>query len=129
MHKVIKEQQIFQASLLPIDQAIQWAQNNQQTYKEELLNDLKRQGTTAASELDPAIMGLPAEAGQSAINEVSFYTNGDFTDLCLGPHVAATDKVGYFKLLRVSGAYWRGQKRPSSTPTHLRSGFCNPSRT
>lgn len=110
MHKVIKEQQVFQASLLPIDQAIQWAQNNQQTYKEELLNDLKRQGTTAASELDPAIMGLPAEAGQSAINEVSFYTNGDFTDLCLGPHVAATDKVGYFKLLRVSGAYWRGQK-------------------
>jgi len=41
---------------------------------------------------------------------VSFYRNGDFTDLCRGPHVEATNKVGAFKLMRVAGAYWRGKE-------------------
>ena len=110
MHKIIKEKQTFQFSLLAIDKAIEWAQNNQQTYKQELLNDLKRRGTTAAGALDPATMGLPADADKAAVDQVSFYSNGDFTDLCLGPHVANTHEVGSFKLLRVSGAYWRGQE-------------------
>ena len=110
MHKIIKEEQVFQASLLPIDQAIQWAQSNQQTYKEELLNDLKRQGTTAAKEINPTAMGLPAGNDSGGASEVGFYVNGDFTDLCLGPHVKHTGLVGAFKLLRVSGAYWRGQE-------------------
>jgi threonyl-tRNA synthetase len=55
------------------------------------------------------------EEGQVKIGEVvSIYRNdGMFTDLCLGPHVASTSKIGHFKLLRVSGAYWRGDdKRP-----------------
>ncbi len=55
-------------------------------------------------------MGTIAESG-SAVENVSFYKNGDFTDLCRGPHVESTGKVGAFKLLRVSGAYWRGNEK------------------
>ncbi len=44
---------------------------------------------------------------------VSFYTHGSFSDLCRGPHVPSTGKLGHFKLLSVAGAYWRGdEKRP-----------------
>jgi threonyl-tRNA synthetase len=42
--------------------------------------------------------------------EVSFYIDGPFTDLCAGPHVADTGKIGPFKLMRVAGAYWRGDE-------------------
>ncbi|MCA9341796.1 threonine--tRNA ligase, partial [Candidatus Saccharibacteria bacterium] len=46
----------------------------------------------------------------AAVNDVSFYTDGDFTDLCRGPHAESTGKVGAFKLMRVAGAYWRGKE-------------------
>ena len=59
---------------------------------------------------DAAELGTIAE-GTSAIENVSFYKNGDFTDLCRGPHVESTGKVGAFKLMRVSGAYWRGNEK------------------
>ncbi len=85
MRKVIASDVPFERFEKPVDEAITWAQAVKQPYKEELLNDLKRSGTS-----------------------VSFYKNGDFTDLCRGPHVESTGKVGAFKLLRVSGAYWRG---------------------
>jgi threonyl-tRNA synthetase len=55
------------------------------------------------------------EEGQVKVGEVvTLYRNdGHFTDLCLGPHVESTSRIGFFKLLRVSGAYWRGdEKRP-----------------
>src|SRR5204862_3980607 len=81
-----------------------------QPYKEELLNDLKRAGTTVAKELDAEELGLATE-GQAKVEKVSFYKNGDFTDLCRGPHVASTGKVGAFQLQRVSGAYWRGNEK------------------
>ena len=110
MHKVIKDNQAFERSQKPIDKAITWAKDHKQPYKEELLNDLKRAGTTFAKELDAAELGLEA-AGDSKVEDVSFYTNGDFTDLCRGPHVESTGKVGAFKLLRVSGAYWRGNEK------------------
>ena len=109
MRKIIKEGQAFKASSLSIDEGLAWARKQGQTYKEELLNDLKRQGTTAVKDLDPAAMGLPGD-GEAAVDEVGFYTNGDFTDLCRGPHVENTGEVGAFKLLRVSGAYWRGRE-------------------
>jgi threonyl-tRNA synthetase len=47
----------------------------------------------------------------SAVENVSFYKDGDFTDLCRGPHVESTGKVGAFKLMRVAGAYWRGNEK------------------
>ena len=42
--------------------------------------------------------------------EVSLYTDGDFTDLCRGPHIVSTGQVTAFKLLSVAGAYWRGNE-------------------
>jgi threonyl-tRNA synthetase len=100
----------FERFEMPIDQAIEWARQNNQPYKEELLNDLKRSGTTIAKDLDAAELGLAAE-GAAAVETVSFYKNGNFVDLCRGPHVANTKDVGAFKLLRVAGAYWRGNDK------------------
>ena len=100
----------FEHFEMPIDQAIEWARANNQPYKEELLNDLKRAGTTVAKDLDSAELGL-ATNGETAVENVSFYKNGNFVDLCRGPHVANTKDVGAFKLLRVAGAYWRGNEK------------------
>ncbi|HVX48236.1 MAG TPA: threonine--tRNA ligase [Candidatus Saccharimonadales bacterium] len=111
MRKVIGEDQAFERSEKPIDEAVKWAREAGQPYKEELLNDLKRSGTTVAKDLDREEMGTIAGGSDSAVDTVSFYTNGDFTDLCRGPHVESTGKVGAFKLLRVSGAYWRGNEK------------------
>lgn len=110
MRRIISESQDFERFTMPIDQAIAWAQTNSQPYKEELLNDLKREGTTIAKDLDAAEMGTIAD-GDAALEEVGFYKNGDFVDLCRGPHVANTKEVGVFKLMRVAGAYWRGNEK------------------
>lgn len=109
MKKVIVASQPFERLTMPIDEAIAWAKEHGQPYKLELLNDLKRAGTTVAKDLDVDELGLQGD-GTSKVEEVSFYKNGDFTDLCRGPHVENTDKVGAFKLMRVSGAYWRGKE-------------------
>ena len=109
MRSVINASHPFEKSTMPIDEAIDWAAKTGQPYKQELLNDLKRAGTTAAKDLDTAELGLSTE-GEAAVGEVSFYTNGPFTDLCRGPHVASTNKIGAFKLMRVAGAYWRGKE-------------------
>jgi threonyl-tRNA synthetase len=110
MRRIITEAQDFERFTMPVDEAIAWAKGNGQPYKEELLNDLKRSGTTVAKDLDKEALGTIAE-GESAVDEVSFYKNGDFTDLCRGPHVANTKEVGAFKLMRVAGAYWRGNEK------------------
>ncbi len=109
MRKIISENQVFTRSTKPIDEAITWSKESGQPYKEELLNDLKRAGTTVAKDLSSDELGTIAE-GDAQVDEVSFYTNGDFTDLCRGPHVESTGKVGAFKLMRVAGAYWRGKE-------------------
>lgn len=110
MRSIIAQKQEFVRSTMSTDEAIRWAQDEEQPYKEELLNDLKRSGTTLAKDLDASAMGTIA-SGDAAVNEVSFYTNGDFTDLCRGPHVTNTGEVGAFKLMRVAGAYWRGNEK------------------
>ncbi len=114
MRVVIGAKQPFERSTKPVDEALAWAHESHQPYKIELLNDLKREGTTLAKDLDTTMMGLPAgilgATSAQTVTEVSFYTNGDFTDLCRGPHVESTDKVGAFKLMRVAGAYWRGKE-------------------
>lgn len=109
MRKIIDVNDTFQKTEKPIAEALDWAQKAGQPYKEELLNDLGRAGTTVAKELDMSEIGT-ASAGDSVVKKVSFYTNGDFTDLCRGPHVETTGAVGAFKLLRVAGAYWRGKE-------------------
>ena len=115
MKNIIKENQIFDKSEKKIDDAMDWAKKAKQPYKLELLNDLKREGTTLARELDATMMGLPAgisgvSSPRAEVGSVTFYTNGDFVDLCRGPHVESTGKVGAFKLMRVAGAYWRGKE-------------------
>jgi len=109
MQKIIKATEPFERLEMPILDAIDWARQNEQPYKEELLNDLQRAGTTVAKDLDAAELGLPAD-GSGKVDKVSFYRNGDFTDLCRGPHVESTNMVGAFKLMRVAGAYWRGKE-------------------
>ena len=109
MRGIIAQDQQFEHFELPVDKAIAWAKDAKQPYKLELLNDLKRAGTTVAKDLNADELGTIAE-GDSSVDNVSFYKNGDFTDLCRGPHVASTGKVGAFKLMRIAGAYWRGKE-------------------
>ena len=119
MRSIINKDYEFVRSEKPIDEALAWAKEADQPYKTELLNDLKREGTTLASELDATMMGMELPAGISgsahmdvkSVVDVSFYTDGDFTDLCRGPHAESTGKVGAFKLMRVAGAYWRGNEK------------------
>jgi len=109
MRGIINYGDDFIKSEMLIDEAIDWAKQSNQPYKEELLNDLKRSGTTVAKDLDVSELGLATD-GEAAIESVSFYKNGNFVDLCRGPHVVNTKDVGAFKLLRVAGAYWRGKE-------------------
>jgi len=109
MQKIIGENQPINRVEMGIDEAIDWAKSTNQPYKEELLNDLKRAGTTVAKDLNKDEMGTIA-SGDAQVDTVTFYDNGDFRDLCRGPHVENTGKVGAFKLMRVAGAYWRGKE-------------------
>ena len=69
-------------------EALDWARDNHQDYKIELINELPE--------------------GEN----ITFYDMGDlFTDLCKGPHVADLSKTGHFKLIRLAGAYWRGDEK------------------
>ncbi len=109
MREIINFGDAFEKSEMPIDQAIKWAQDSGQPYKEELLNDLKRSGTTSANDIDKDELGVATD-GESAVSSVTFYKNGKFTDLCRGPHLETTKDAGVFKLMRVAGAYWRGKE-------------------
>lgn len=103
MAKIIKEDYEFEQYDLSIDEAIVWAKEHNQDYKASLLNDLKTKGTTAVSDIDEDTIEVGADSA-------SFYRDGDFEDLCRGPHVASTGKVGVFKLMSLAGAYWRGDE-------------------
>lgn len=109
MRKVIAENQTFEQFDMPIEQAIEWGKSENQPYKLELLHDLQREGTTVAKDLNVEELGTKSSNG-SKVTHVSFYRNGDFTDLCRGPHLESTGQVGAFSLIRVSGAYWRGKE-------------------
>jgi threonyl-tRNA synthetase len=124
MRNIIKTDEPFERIEMPINEAIKWAQDNNQPYKLELLNDLKRAGTTLAKDLDPEELGTISH-GESAVEEVSFYKNGDFMDLCRGPHVESTGKVGAFKLNKLSGVYWRGNDKNRQMQRLYGLGFEN----
>ena len=87
MKKIAKEDQKLERFELPKEEALAWAKENGEIYKEELINDLPE--------------------GEI----ISFYKQGDFTDLCRGPHLLSTKKVKAVKLLSVAGAYWRGDEK------------------
>ena len=84
MKKIIKENLTLERFVLPRDEAVKFMEEKGEPYKVELINDLPE--------------------GE----EVSFYRQGDFVDLCAGAHLFSTGKVKAIKLLSCTGAYWRG---------------------
>lgn len=110
MKKIIAANYPFERRDVPIEDAIAWAESNHQVFKLELLNDLKRSGTTVAKELIGEDLGSVTDR-DSKLKTVSLYSQGDYTDLCRGGHADSTGKVGAFKLMRVAGAYWRGDEK------------------
>ena len=86
MKKIIKEDLPLERYTLPRDEAIDLMKKMDEPYKVELIEELPE--------------------GE----EISFYKQGDFTDLCAGPHLMSTGKVKAVKLLSTSGAYWRGNE-------------------
>ena len=89
MERIIRDNQAFEHSTMPVPEAKEFFRERGQAYKVELIEDLER---------------------DTQAEHVSIYQNGDFIDLCEGPHVASTRAVGAFKLLRTAGAYWRGDE-------------------
>ena len=109
MRKIVAADYPFERRDVSVEEAIDWAISGDQSFKVELLNDLKRSGTTVASELAGEKMGSMSD-GDSKVETVSLYSQGDYTDLCRGGHVDSTGKVGAFKLTKTAGAYWRGNE-------------------
>ena len=109
MRKIVAANYPFERCDVPVEEAIDWAIKGDQSFKVELLNDLRRSGTTVASELAGEKMGSVSD-GDSKVETVSLYSQGDYTDLCRGGHVDSTGKVGAFKLTKTAGAYWRGNE-------------------
>ena len=109
MRKIVAANYPFERRDVSVEEAIDWAIKEDQSFKVELLNDLKRSGTTVASELAGEKMGSVSD-GDSKVETVSLYSQGDYTDLCRGGHVDSTGKVGAFKLTKTAGAYWRGDE-------------------
>ncbi len=95
MKAMIKSNVPFEQETWTFDAARTWFAERNQTFKLELIDGISDKDVSASDE------GV-AEEG------VSIYHNGDFTDLCKGPHIDKTGECRHFKLLRVSGAYWRG---------------------
>ena len=87
MKKIVKENLPLVRSTKPRDEAIAYFKEKDEPYKVELIED------------------LPEDS------EISFYTQGEFTDLCAGPHLMSTKYVKAFKLTSLAGAYWRGSEK------------------
>ena len=87
MKKIIKEGAEIKRFELPRAEAIKFMEERNEPYKVELIQD------------------LPEDA------VISFYSQGEFTDLCAGPHLMSTKQIKAFKLISSSGAYWRGSEK------------------
>ena len=84
MHKIVKEAHPVGRSLMSRNEAVKFFRDMGEEYKAEIIES------------------IPAD------QDLSLYAQGEFTDLCRGPHVPSTDKLRAFKLMKVAGAYWRG---------------------
>ena len=87
MSRIVKENLPITKSVMSRQEAIEFFKSKNEDYKVELIQD------------------LPEDA------VISCYSQGDFIDLCAGPHVASTGKVKAFKLQSIAGAYWRGDEK------------------
>lgn len=87
MKKIVKEDIALERFELPREEAIKFMEEKGEPYKVELIKDLPEDSV------------------------ISFYRQGEFTDLCAGPHLMSTKPVKAFKLMSVAGAYWRGNEK------------------
>ncbi|HSV20963.1 MAG TPA: threonine--tRNA ligase [Casimicrobiaceae bacterium] len=87
MTELARKDEPVQRSLMPRDEAVKFFENMGEHYKAEI------------------IASIPSD------EPISLYAEGDFIDLCRGPHVPSTGKLKVFKLMKVAGAYWRGDSR------------------
>ena len=87
MKKIVKEDLKIEQFTLPREEAVRFMEEKAEPYKVELIED------------------LPEDA------VISFYKQGEFTDLCAGPHLLSTKSVKAFKLTSLAGAYWRGSEK------------------
>lgn len=87
MHKIVNRAEKFVCREASREEALEWTKANGQDYKAELIAEIPE--------------------GE----KITFYAMGGFEDLCRGPHVEDTSKVGAFKLMRISGAYWKGDEK------------------
>ncbi len=101
MAKIVKENLPVKPFTLPRDEAIQLMKEKDEPYKVELIEDLP-EGET-----------------------ISFYTQGEFTDLCAGPHILYTKGVKAFKLTSIAGAYWRGSEKNKMLTRIYGTAFAN----
>lgn len=104
--KLIKENLAFHRNEMSLDDAIKFFKDKGQDFKVELLEDLKKHGTTNMKAEERAALG-------EAPKTVSLYTTGEFVDLCRGPHIETTKQLSpdSFKLTSIAGAYWRGSEK------------------
>jgi threonyl-tRNA synthetase len=87
MKKIIEEDQVFNRFVLSRDEAIRFYEERMEPFKVSLIKDLDQN------------------------EEISFYQNGEFVDLCKGPHIPSTSYIKSFKIINLAGAYWRGDER------------------
>ncbi len=103
MAEIAAKNEPFSRREVSREEAVELFKKKGEPYKVELIND------------------LPAD-----VKTVSLYTQGDFTDLCRGPHIPATGKIKAFKLLNVAGAYWRGDEHNKMLQRIYGTGFATP---
>lgn len=100
MRKIIEEDLTIERFTMKRDEAIQFMKSRGQKYKVELLSEMQEE-------------------------TVTFYKQGEFVDLCRGPHLPSTGMVKHFKLLSLSGAYWRGDERNPMLQRIYGTAFAN----
>lgn len=101
MAKIVKENLPVKPFVKPRDEAIQFMQEKGEPYKVELIEDLPEEET------------------------ISFYQQGEFVDLCAGPHIMYTKGVKAFKLTSIAGAYWRGSEKNKMLTRIYGTAFAN----
>ncbi len=100
MHDIVKEKLAIKRMTVSREQALSQYQNQGEIYKAQLLE-------------------------QISDDTITIYKQGSFSDLCRGPHVPDTGKLGYFKLLSVAGAYWRGDEKNTMLQRLYGTAFLN----
>ncbi len=103
MIKILNKKLEFNKSEKSIAQALAWAKKTKQPYKTDLIKELNKKGH----------------------KKVSFYSSGNFTDICEGPHLKNSDKIKAFKLISLAGAYWKGDENNIQLTRIYGTAFAN----